>query len=88
MKHIALIAALALAGCATPKAPEPIVRTVTIEVPIRVACKTAPVAQPEYAKDVVDLRANIFDLAKALLITIDQLLAENSELRGALAKCE
>ena len=38
IRLVPLIAALALAGCATNEAPEPEVRTVTVRVPVAVSC--------------------------------------------------
>jgi hypothetical protein len=38
MKRILLVVPLVLAGCAAIPVPEPIVRTVTVEVPVFAAC--------------------------------------------------
>lgn len=85
MIRYALIALL-LAGCAsTPK--EPAIRTVEVKLPVRVACKPAPVAEPSYATETLDLSADIFVMVRALLVEREQRRAEAAELRGAIASC-
>lgn len=41
-----IAAALLLAGCATTAPPEPVVRTVTVEVPVAVKCVPAKTPEP------------------------------------------
>lgn len=81
-----LMVAVLLAGCAsTPK--EPAIRTVEVKVPIRVACKPPPVAEPSYATATMDLTADIFTLVRGLLVEREQRKAVEVELRGAIASC-
>lgn len=82
-----MLGCFSLAACAT-KPPEPVVRTVTVQVPIRVPCKPTVPAVPTYAADAISLEAGIFDLVKALLIDREQRKAESTELRGAIASCQ
>ena len=81
-----LMVAVLLAGCATaPK--EPAIRTVEVKIPIRVACKPAPVAEPVFATSTMDLSADIFALVRGLLVEREQRKALEAELRGAIGSC-
>ena len=70
---VAALLIFVLTGCATPQPPEPVIRTVTVEVPIAVHCRPDVGAEPDYAdvttapdmfQAVARLRAN-FILATA-----------------------
>lgn len=84
MKRLALVLALALAGCATPK--ERIVYK-EVRVPVSVPCKVTPPAEPAFAGDTVDLKAPIYDLVQALIVERDNRIAERIELRAAVKSC-
>ena len=86
MKRLTLLLFFVLAGCATaPK--EPAIRTVEVKVPIRVACKPPPVAEPVFATSTMDLSADIFALVRGLLVEREQRKALEAELRGAIGSC-
>jgi uncharacterized lipoprotein YmbA len=87
MKRLVIVAALALAGCASKAPPEPIIRTVEIKVPVRTPCTPAPVPAPTYTADTVDLASNIFELVRALLVDREERKATETKLRGAIASC-
>lgn len=68
MKRLAILAALALAGCGTTKPPEPIIRTVEVRVPVPVPC-VIDVLEPVYSDTPEALRAapDIFERVKLLM---------------------
>lgn len=84
MKWLALVLALALAGCATPK--ERIVYK-EVRVPVSVPCKVKEPVQPAYAADDVSLGAPLFELVRSLLVEREQRKAEAIELR-AVKSCQ
>ena len=71
---------LSLAGCAA--------RTVTVEVPVPVACKVPEVSTPAYAIDGVPENADIFTIVRALWATIEQHEAHEIETQAAIDACK
>lgn len=91
IRPAALLAGLALAACSTapPAAPEPIIRTVQVLVPVPVRCAPAIGPAPEYpdtaeailnAPDVAE-RARLYGAGRPLRVQTER------ELRAALAEC-
>ncbi len=72
MKSLLVVLALVLAGCA---GKEPEVRTVRVEVPVLVPCKTQQVAVPPWA-------ANGLKKSDSLEIKVRSLLAERRQRQG------
>lgn len=72
MRVIAILVALALAGCKTVSTPEPVIRTVEVKVPVAVPCRPKLPPEPVYAADVAPLDQNIFEQAKTLLVDREQ----------------
>ena len=83
-----VLSSLMLAACATKpaRAPEPIVRTVEVKVPVPVVCK-AQVDVTPYAFDDVPIGLELDDHVRALLV--DRLQRQQTEklLRAALKAC-
>lgn len=84
---LALVLALALAGCATTSEPRIEVRTV--EVPVRVPCATNLGPAPTYVDTdpAFAAAADIFEQAKLLLAGRKQRDARLAEQDAALAGC-
>lgn len=83
-----LAAVLALAACATPSPPEPIVRVVEVKVPVPVYCDPQTGPEPAYAdrpEAVAD--ADIFDAVKAVLAGREQRMARDQVKTAALDGC-
>jgi hypothetical protein len=94
MKRLTLIAALALAGCSTPAPPEPIIRTVEVQVLVDdPACAREAVARlnpaPAYPDADEALRAapNLFERVKLLLAGRLLRAAREAAITDALEAC-
>ncbi|MGY2263493.1 hypothetical protein [Pseudomonas sp. SDO5561_S422] len=72
MRSLLVVLALVLVGCA---GKEPEVRTVRVEVPVLVPCKTQQVAVPPWA-------ANGLKKSDSLEIKVRSLLAERRQRQG------
>ena len=72
MKAFLLAGVLVLAGCATPELE---VRTVRVEIPVQVPCKTDEVAVPAWAA--IDLKKS-----DSLEVKVRALLAERRQRMG------
>lgn len=84
MKAMLLIVVLALAGCA---GREPEVRTVRVEIPVQVPCKTKDVAVPAWAADGLKKSDPLEVKARALLAERRQRIGYETELVAAINAC-
>ena len=87
MKTIIMLAALALAGCATTPPPEPSVRTVTVNVPVAEPCAAHVDARQRYADQDASAAADIYEQVRALLTGISQRSAREEKLENAVTSC-
>lgn len=92
MKHCAMIAGvLLLAACSTtPKAPpEPVVRTVEVQVPVPVACPVdePPVVAYPDSRTAIRSAPNIAERARLYAAGRPLREATEAELRAALRAC-
>jgi len=92
MKALALLIALALAGCA--HAPEAKIRTIEVKVPVDdPACARAAVARlgdaPAYPDNAEAIQgaANIFERVQSLLAARELRMAREAALAAALRVC-
>ena len=85
MKRVAVLLALSLTACATPR--ERIVYR-DVPTPIPVPCAVEAPPEQKYAADKVDLDADLFELVKALLVDREERKAAELKLRAALAGCK
>lgn len=81
----ALALCLLLGACASR--PPEITTPKVVEVPVAVPCPVELPAKPSYATDEVPLTAGIFDLVKALLITLDQRAEYEAKLEAVANAC-
>lgn len=89
IRIVALMACLSLCACARPTAPEPVVRTVEVLVPVATACRPDIGPAPQYADTPEALReaANIFDAMKLRAAGREQRQAREAVLQAALDGC-
>jgi hypothetical protein len=89
VKQAAILAAVALAGCSTPRPPEPIIRTVEVRVPVMVRCEPHLTPAPAYPDDAASLRAAPDVFRAAQLVMAGRVLrdARITELQAALEAC-
>jgi hypothetical protein len=87
MKALGLAALFLLAACAHK--PEPVIRTVTVTVPVAVPCKVNVGPEPEYADTDSALRAapDLFSRVKLLLAGRIQRMQREAELNAAVRAC-
>ena len=85
MKYLLLVLALALAGCAVR---EPEVRTVRVEVPILVPCKTKTVAVPPWAAQGLRKSDSLEVKVRALLAERRQRIGYERQLLAAVTACQ
>lgn len=85
MKHLACVLALTLTGCAS--API-VVRTVRVEVPVSVPCKTPSVEAPAWATDALPADATLFQRVQALAVENEQRRAYDMRLEAAAKSCQ
>lgn len=81
---------LLLAGCATPRPPEPVVRTVTVNIPVPAPCVPATLTPaPEYPDTDSALRQAADAAERYLLVAAGRLLriARLTELETVVAAC-
>ncbi|WP_434606767.1 hypothetical protein J3P80_08925 [Pseudomonas sp. D2-30] len=84
MKAMLLIGVLALAGCA---GREPEIRTVRVEIPVQVPCKTEEVAAPLWAADGLKKSDSLEVKVRALLAERRQRMGYERELVAAVLAC-
>jgi ABC-type nitrate/sulfonate/bicarbonate transport system substrate-binding protein len=79
------LALLLLAACAPQP---PVFKPVTVDMPVAVPCRTAPVAKPDFALAQVAATDGLFDKARAALVELDQRKAYEAELESQLSICQ
>lgn len=89
IRAVALLACLSACACARPPAPEPIVRTVEVLVPVPTLCRPDIGPAPQYADAPEALRqaADIFDAMKLRAAGRAQRQAREAVLQAALDGC-
>jgi len=89
MIRIAIACVLCLGACAPRGKPEPIVRTVTVNVPVPVPCRPDIGPEPEYADSPEALAAatDIFEAVRARIAGREQRQARETVLKAALEGC-
>lgn len=85
IKAIYFCCLLPLAGCAASGAVAS--RPVTIEVPIAVPCRPAPVAAPTWPMDALPQQADIFETVQTLLAECELRRAYEIKLLSSLDLC-
>jgi len=88
MKRVAIILALALAGCAT--APEPLVVTKAVPIPVAVKCVPDPMpVAPVFVDSDAAIKAapDVFSRAKLYVVGRLQRIGYEAELTAALRGC-
>lgn len=78
-------AVLALAGCASPT---PQVRTVRVEIPVAVPCRTQSVAVPAFAAESLKRSDSLEEKVRALLADRRQRQAYEIKLLAAIKACQ
>lgn len=85
MRYLLLVLALVLVGCA---AREPEVRTVRVEVPVLVPCKTKEVAVPPWAAQGLSKSDSLEVKVRALLAERRQRIGYERQLVAAVTACQ
>lgn len=85
MRCLLVVLALVLAGCATR---EPEVRTVRVEVPVLVPCKTKAVAVPPWAAQGLTKSDSLEVKVRALLAERRQRIGYERQLVAAVTACQ
>lgn len=85
MRCLLVVLALVLAGCA---GREPEVRTVRVEVPVLVPCKTKTVAVPPWAATGLKKSDNLEVKVRALLAERRQRIGYERQLVAAVTACQ
>lgn len=85
MRYLLLVLALVLAGCA---GREPEVRTVRVEVPVLVPCKTKAVAVPPWAAQGLRKSDSLEVKVRALLAERRQRIGYERQLLAAVTACQ
>lgn len=85
MRSVLVVLALVLAGCVSK---EPEVRTVRVEVPVLVPCKTMPVAVPPWAAQGLKKSDSLELKMRALLAERRQRIGYERELVAAVVACQ
>lgn len=80
-----LLAGLLLAGCAGKLEPE--VRTVRIEVPVQVPCRTPEIAMPPWATAGLSKTDSLEVKVRALLAERRQRIGYEKQLEAGMASC-
>ena len=86
--------ALLLTACAT-HAPEPVVRTVEVKVPVpvqvkvpvKVPCAARVAPKPRYADQDAAAQPDVFGQVRALMAGIEQRAKREQELEAAITSC-
>ena len=84
MRYLLMVLALVLAGCA---GTEPEVRTVRVDVPVLVPCKTKAVAVPSWAAQGLKKNDNLEVKVRALLAERRQRIGYERQLVAAISSC-
>lgn len=84
MKSLPVVLVLVLAGCA---AKDPEVRTVRVEVPVLVPCKTQQVAVPPWAANGLKKSDSLEEKVRALLAERRQRIGYERQLVATIAAC-
>ena len=84
---VAVVLALTLAGCATTRPPETIIKTVEVPVPVPVPCVAGPVQRPAFAVDSLPLGSSVDRQMRALRAERKQRIGYEKELEAALSNC-
>ncbi len=81
--------ALVLSACASAPPREPVVRTVTVSVPIAIPCRPDLDAAPAYPDTAKALKeaADLFERVKILLAGRELRIARVAAVEGALKAC-
>jgi lipoprotein NlpI len=85
MRSVLVVLALVLAGCVSK---EPEVRTVRVEVPVLVPCKTTLVAVPPWAAQGLKKSDSLELKVRALLAERRQRIGYERELVAAVVACQ
>ena len=85
MKSLLVVLVLLLAGCASR---EPVVRTVRVEVPVLVPCKTKEVVVPPWAASGLKKSDSLEVKVRVLLAERRQRMGYEKELSAAVAACQ
>ena len=85
MRSVLVVLALVLAGCVSK---EPEVRTVRVEVPVLVPCKTTLVAVPPWAAQGLKKSDSLELKVRALLAERRQRIGYERELVAAVTSCQ
>lgn len=85
MRSLLVVLALVLAGCA---GKEPEVRTVRVEVPVQVPCKTKEVAVPPWAATGLKKSDSLEVKVRALLAERRQRIGYERQLVAAVTACQ
>lgn len=85
MRYLFVVLAVALAGCA---AREPEVRTVRVDVPVLVPCKTKTVAVPPWAALGLKKSDSLEVKVRALLAERRQRIGYERQLVAAVGACQ
>lgn len=85
MRALLVVLALVLAGCA---GKEPEVRTVRVEVPVQVPCKTKEVAVPPWAATGLKKSDSLEVKVRALLAERRQRIGYERQLVAAVNACQ
>ena len=84
MKSLLVVLVLLLAGCASR---EPVVRTVRVEVPVLVPCKTREVVVPPWAASGLKKSDSLEVKVRALLAERRQRMAYERQLSASVFAC-
>ncbi len=74
-----------LSACA---APPPVLEPVDVDMPVVVACRTAPVEKPDFALLHITGDQNLAEKTKAALIELDQRKSYEAALQSQIALCQ
>jgi uncharacterized lipoprotein YmbA len=85
MRSLLVVLALVLAGCA---GKEPEVRTVRVEVPVQVPCRTTEVAVPPWAATGLKKSDSLEVKVRALLAERRQRMGYERQLVAAVVACQ
>jgi len=89
MTRLLIACLLALSACAPRPAPEPIVKTVEVQVPVAVPCRPDIGPEPVYADSPEALAAapDVFEAMKLRIVGRGQRIARGAVLIAAIEGC-
>jgi hypothetical protein len=91
VKQLVAFSLLALAACKTPSVPEPVVRTVTVNVPVAMPCipQNYSRTRPQYADEDSALKAAVDAAERYMLLWAgrEQRKAREAENEAVIAGC-